>query len=907
MTDDGLDDDDLLLDFSSTKKPIRLRKGQTPMKAASNIYWSAHQRFFRSLCISLKVPTTISLSKQALSEGKAVVIGLQSTGEFALKQCHENKSLGSLRNGDDFISSPAHTLYQLIQKLFCVSCNFIDLNDDEAALVEESDEDEGDTKRRDVEKICHSEKTKIKRRVVSDSESEAESESEEEEEEDEEEEDDDESGESDYGQGASNMAEMRKEGWHFQGDPRADEHVGKRCRCFHHGQKSDGTIVAVLPPDVNEGIPLWHMKHDDEDSEDVDADEVIRWRRWYDEDVETDKPKKVPKKRPTTVKGAKPKKETVSKASMKPKPKSTPEPEQEILRLRGGGPGGRGGRSGTRDGNAVAARGRRGRSTATLVASDSDSSDNDSDSDYKSEDSLPLSKPCGPEAKSSVNALSDTSEEQEEDKGDDGGEACDEDLVNLTLLKKRVRVYESDSWNESESEQPPPIATTRATASATASTTSSTAPNPPLSKKKKLDSRDQFLATVQSLYQRVRDLHLPGNPLDKLIDELGGVDQVAEMTGRKHRLVRSKRTGKVILSRRSDNGISLEMQNIYEREEFMNGHKRVAIISEAASSGISLQADRRVLNQQRRYHITLELPWSADKAIQQLGRTHRSNQSSSPEYHLLISPYGGERRFASSVARRLESFGALTQGDRRATTQSSSNLNLSQFNYETKYGEIALNELLQMILLSTPRRRHHSSLLLEEEGMNSNILLEEQYRVMKLLQEDESLSQEILLERNDFNKIDFTIAARVWLSRVGIKSEDNVHVKKFLNRILGLEGYRQNMLFGVCLLHLFSSFLTYPPLSLPLSLTLSVSLSLSLSLSFTQLFTEKLENEIRMAKRQGTYDLGLLELTNDMGTITENPAPELLAIDKGTGLETKLRFFEVDRGLTWEAAEKVHL
>lgn len=101
---------------------------------------------------------------------------------------------------------------------------------------------------------------------------------------------------------------------------------------------------------------------------------------------------------------------------------------------------------------------------------------------------------------------------------------------------------------------------------------------------------------LHQVLNAIEAANLPLNPLDELIDLLGGPSKVAEMTGRKCRLVRSKE-GKTkckvtYQSRGAALGESLENVNVAEQHAFMNGKKLVAIISDAASAGISLQADR---------------------------------------------------------------------------------------------------------------------------------------------------------------------------------------------------------------------------------------------------------------------------------------------------------------------------
>jgi len=92
------------------------------------------------------------------------------------------------------------------------------------------------------------------------------------------------------------------------------------------------------------------------------------------------------------------------------------------------------------------------------------------------------------------------------------------------------------------------------------------------------------LQMKQALIDGLSALELPENPLDQLVNHFGEKN-VAELTGRTRRLIRDLRTGHIQYKKRAPEGVAMDRTNVYEMEQFQSGKKRVAIISDAASTG----------------------------------------------------------------------------------------------------------------------------------------------------------------------------------------------------------------------------------------------------------------------------------------------------------------------------------
>lgn len=185
------------------------------------------------------------------------------------------------------------------------------------------------------------------------------------------------------------------------------------------------------------------------------------------------------------------------------------------------------------------------------------------------------------------------------------------------------------------------------------------------------------------MIESLATLKVPESILDQIVNYFGS-DAVAEITGRSQRIVRQQ-DGTAKMEKLG------EAKRRSDASDFDNGKRRILVFSDAGGTGRSYHADLRIPNQQKRVHYLVQPGWRADKAIQGLGRSHRTNQAQPPLFKTVTTTIKSQARFVSSIARRMNQMGALTKGQRDAT--SGQGMFDDDMNLEDNYSKQALVSL----------------------------------------------------------------------------------------------------------------------------------------------------------------------------------------------------------------------
>lgn len=186
-------------------------------------------------------------------------------------------------------------------------------------------------------------------------------------------------------------------------------------------------------------------------------------------------------------------------------------------------------------------------------------------------------------------------------------------------------------------------------------------------------SDPQFSCSALDMLKKIAghlpELPWPLDPIDAIIDHFGA-DNVAEITGRSHRVVR-----------RGDKKLVYESKGStrHHLERFQEEKVHIAVMSKAGSTGIGLHC----LGNRPRTHVFLELPWDAETFYQCQGRCHRAGSLSSPHIMLIESDVPCEQRFVSGLRNKLRGLSALSHGDQASMDAPVSNFT-SDINANTR-------------------------------------------------------------------------------------------------------------------------------------------------------------------------------------------------------------------------------
>jgi predicted RNA methylase len=200
-----------------------------------------------------------------------------------------------------------------------------------------------------------------------------------------------------------------------------------------------------------------------------------------------------------------------------------------------------------------------------------------------------------------------------------------------------------------------------------------------------VESREA-VARRNELIERLASLAPVPGALDQIVQRFG-TDLVAEVTGRSRRVVR--KGDRLVVENRAASA------NLAETAAFMDDLKRILVFSEAGGTGRSYHAELSARNRRLRIHYLLEPGWKADAAIQGLGRTNRTNQAQPPLFRPIATDVKAEKRFLSTIARRLDTLGAITRGQRQTGGQG---LFRPEDNLESHYARDALRQLYMLLV-----------------------------------------------------------------------------------------------------------------------------------------------------------------------------------------------------------------
>ncbi len=201
----------------------------------------------------------------------------------------------------------------------------------------------------------------------------------------------------------------------------------------------------------------------------------------------------------------------------------------------------------------------------------------------------------------------------------------------------------------------------------------------PVQCREAVEARDRMI-------ERLASLAPVQGALDQILHRFG-TEMVAEVTGRSRRIVRKAGSGgldRLAVEARAGSA------NLAEAQAFMDDEKRILVFSDAGGTGRSYHADLTAKNRRLRVHYLLEAGWKADTAIQGLGRSNRTNQAQPPLFRPIATDVKAEKRFLSTIARRLDTLGAITKGQRQTGGQG---LFRAADNLESVYGRAALRQL----------------------------------------------------------------------------------------------------------------------------------------------------------------------------------------------------------------------